>query len=479
LIMNTSNSKIFPVILSGGSGTRLWPLSRAHYPKQLQPLHTKLSLLQETVSRLTDDNFTQPLVVCNQEHRFIVAEHLKEIGIKPEAIVLEPIGRNTAPAAAVASIIISKQDPNAIILLMPSDHVITDTEAFKAAIKTALPAAIDGSFVTFGIQPTKAETGYGYIKKSNTAYDKKGCFKVDVFVEKPNLADAKTFIDEGDYYWNGGIFLFSASSFIAELERLSPKIIEACNLAVSKAKSDLDFHSLDKATFSACPSISIDYAVMEKSENVVVVPVDMGWNDVGSWDALWQLLDKDPNGNVISGDVILRKTKNSLVRSENTLVTAVGMENTIIVATDDAILVSNRSTAQDVNLIVEDIKSANRSEHLSHSKAYRPWGWFQTLETRDQFQLKIINLNPNSKISLQRHQQRAEHWVVVAGTATVTRGDDIIKLEKNESTYIPIGMVHRLENKTDDRLEIIEVQSGSYLGEDDIERFDDEYGRHN
>jgi mannose-1-phosphate guanylyltransferase/mannose-6-phosphate isomerase len=477
--MNTSNSKIFPVILSGGSGTRLWPLSRAHYPKQLQPLHTKLSLLQETVSRLTDDNFTQPLVVCNQEHRFIVAEHLKEIGIKPEATVLEPIGRNTAPAAAVASIIISKQDPNAIILLMPSDHVITDTEAFKAAIKTALPAAIDGSFVTFGIQPTKAETGYGYIKKSNTAYDKKGCFKVDVFVEKPSLADAKTFIDEGDYYWNGGIFLFSASSFIAELERLSPKIIEACNLAVSKAKSDLDFHRLDKATFSACPSISIDYAVMEKSENVVVVPVDMGWNDVGSWDALWQLLDKDPNGNVISGDVILRKTKNSLVRSENTLVTAVGMENTIIVATDDAILVSNRSTAQDVNLIVEDIKSANRSEHLSHSKAYRPWGWFQTLETRDQFQLKIINLNPNSKISLQRHQQRAEHWVVVAGTATVTRGDDIIKLEKNESTYIPIGMVHRLENKTDDRLEIIEVQSGSYLGEDDIERFDDEYGRHN
>jgi mannose-1-phosphate guanylyltransferase/mannose-6-phosphate isomerase len=476
--MYTSNAKIVPVILSGGSGTRLWPLSRAHYPKQLQPLHSKLSLLQETVSRLTDDNFTQPFVICNQEHRFIVAEHLKEIGIKPEAIVLEPIGRNTAPAAAVASIIIKKKDPDAIILLMPSDHVITNTEAFKAAIKTALPAAIDGSFVTFGIKPTKAETGYGYIKKSGTVSDQKGCFKVDIFVEKPNLVDAKAFIAEGGYYWNGGIFLFSASNFIAELEKLSPKIIETCNLAVSKAKSDLDFHRLDKASFSACPSISIDYAVMEKSENVVVVPVDMGWNDVGSWDALWQLLDKDTNGNVISGDVILRNTKNSLVRSENTLVTAVGMENTIIVATDDAILVSNRSTTQDVNLIVDDIKSANRSEHLSHSKAYRPWGWFQTLETRDQFQLKVINLNPNSKISLQRHQHRAEHWVVVAGTATVTRGDKIIKLEKNESTYIPIGMIHRLENKTDETLEIIEVQSGSYLGEDDIERFDDEYGRH-
>ncbi len=476
--MDTSNAKIVPVILSGGSGTRLWPLSRAHYPKQLQPLHSKLSLLQETVSRLTDDNFTQPLIICNQEHRFIVAEHLKEIGIKPEAIILEPIGRNTAPAAAVSSIIIRKKDPDAIILLMPSDHVIKNTKAFKAAIKTALPAAIDGSFVTFGIKPTRAETGYGYIKKSGAVSDQKGCFKVDVFVEKPNLADATKFMAEGGYYWNGGIFLFSASHFIKELERLSPKIIETCNLAVAETKSDLDFHRLDKASFSACPSISIDYAVMEKSENVVVVPVDMGWSDVGSWDALWQLLDKDSNGNVISGDVILRNTKNSLVRSENTLVTAVGMENTIIVATGDAILVSNRSTTQDVNLIVDDIKSANRSEHLSHSKAYRPWGWFQTLETRDQFQLKVINLNPNSKISLQRHQHRAEHWVVVAGTATVTRGDDIIELRKDESTYIPIGMVHRLENKTDETLEIIEVQSGSYLGEDDIERFEDEYGRH-
>ena len=476
--MNKSNAKIVPVILSGGSGTRLWPLSRAHYPKQLQPLHTKLSLLQETASRLTDDDFAQPLVICNQEHRFIVAEHLKEIGIKPEAIILEPLGRNTAPAATVASLVAQKHDPDAIILIMPSDHVINDTKALRTAIKAALPAAIDGSFVTFGIQPTKPETGYGYIKRSKEIIKREGCFEVDVFVEKPSLADAKTFISEGGYYWNGGIFLFAASKFISELERLSPDIVKSCDLAVSKAVSDLDFQRLDETAFAACPSISIDYAVMEKSQNVVVVPVNMGWSDVGSWDALWQLLDKDDNGNVVAGDVILKNTKNSLVRSESTLIAAVGIENIIIVATDDAILVSSKGSSQEVNLIVDNLKSANRSEHISHSKVYRPWGWFQTLETRDQFQLKVINLNPNSKISLQRHKYRAEHWVVVVGTATVTRGDEIIKLEKNESTYIPIGMVHRLENKTNEKLEIIEVQSGSYLREDDIERFDDEYGRH-
>ena len=476
--MNRFNGKIVPVILSGGSGTRLWPLSRAHYPKQLQSLHSELSLLQETASRLTDNNFTQPLIICNQEHRFIVAEHLREIGIKPKAIILEPIGRNTAPAAAVASIVIAKRDPDAIILLMPSDHVISDIITFKTAIKTALPAAIDGSFVTFGIKPTKAETGYGYIKKSAITPQQNGCFKIDAFVEKPNISDAKAFIDDGDYYWNSGIFLFSASKLITELEKLSPTVIKTCDMAVSKAKLDLDFHRLDEETFAACPAISIDYAVMEKSKDVVVVPVDMGWNDIGSWDALWQLLDKDHNGNVISGDVILRNTKNSLIRSENKLVTAVGIKNIIVIATDDAILVSSRGTAQDVSLIVDDIKSANRSEHLSHSKIYRPWGWFQTLENRDQFQLKVINLNPNSKISLQSHKHRAEHWVVVAGTATVTRGDDIIQLKQNESTYIPIGMAHRLENKTGKTLEIIEVQSGNYLGEDDIERLDDEYGRH-
>ncbi len=476
--MKNKNGKIVPVILSGGSGTRLWPLSRAHYPKQLQSLHSELSLLQETASRLTDNNFAKPLVICNEEHRFIVAQQLKEIDIIPEAIILEPVGRNTAPAAAVASITIAKQDPKAVILIMPSDHVIIDTIAFKAAIKKSIPAAVDGSFVTFGIQPTKAQTGFGYIKKSNITSHQKGCFKVDAFIEKPKLATAKVFLEDDNYYWNSGIFLFSVSKYIEELERCSPKIIKACKTAVSKAEKDLDFHRLDKESFNKSPSISIDYAIMEKSENIVVVPVKMGWNDVGSWDTLWQLLDKDKSGNVIIGDVISRNTKNSLIRSENTLVATVGLENTIVIATNDAILVANKDVAQDVNSIVEEIRSTNRLEHLSHSKVYRPWGWFQKLETRNQFQVKVISLNPNSKISLQRHKHRAEHWVVVAGTATITRGDDVIELEKNESTYIPIGVVHRLENKTDEIVEIIEVQSGDYLGEDDIERFDDEYGRH-
>lgn len=476
--MHKRNGKIVPVILSGGSGTRLWPVSRAHYPKQLQPIHSELSLLQETASRLTDNNFTKPLIVCNEEHRFTVAQQLKEIAISPEAIILEPIGRNTAPAATVASIIIAKQNPNAVILIMPSDHVISDLIAFKTAIEKSLPAAINGSFVTFGIQPTKAQTGFGYIKKSNMITNQKGCFEVDAFIEKPNLADAKAFLEDGNYYWNAGIFLFSASKFLQELEKQSPQIVNACKKAVSKAKKDLDFQRLDKKAFTESPSISIDYAVMEKSKNIVVVPVEMGWNDVGSWDALWQLLDKDNNGNVIKGDVIARDTRNSLIRSENSLVTTVGLENTIVIATEDAILVAKKEAAQDVNLIVDEIKINKRSEHLSHSKVYRPWGWFQILETSKQFQVKIINLNPKSKISLQRHKHRAEHWVVVTGTASITRGNDNLELEKNESTYIPIGVVHRLENKTDQIVEIIEVQSGDYLGEDDIERFDDEYGRH-
>ena len=476
--MGTSNGEIVPVILSGGSGTRLWPVSRAHYPKQLQSLHSELSLLQETAMRLTDNNFAQPLIICNHEHRFVVAEHLREINIKPEAVVLEPIGRNTAPAAVVASILANDDDPNAILLLMPSDHVINDINAFKTAINKALPAARSGSFVTFGIKPTKAETGYGYIKKSNESPYREGCFKVDAFIEKPNLNDAKKFISDGDYYWNSGIFLFSAKKLIEVLSTLSPEIIEACRMAVSKAKLDLDFIRLDEESFAACPSISIDYAVMEKSKNIAVVPSDLGWSDIGSWDAIWKLLEKDHNGNATFGDVITKYTKNSLIRSENILVTTVGLEDIVVIATEDAILVSNRHNTQDVNLIVSDLKTAKRKEHLLHSTVYRPWGWFQILETRDQFQLKVINLNPNSKISLQRHKHRAEHWVVVAGTATVTRGDDIIELKQNESTFIPIGMIHRIENKTSDLLEIIEVQSGSYLGEDDIERFDDDYGRH-
>jgi mannose-1-phosphate guanylyltransferase / mannose-6-phosphate isomerase len=472
-----TNSNIYPVILSGGTGTRLWPLSRTLYPKQLQPLHSELSLLQETASRLTGGKFANPLIICNQEHRFIVAEHLQEINIKPEAIVLEPVGRNTAPAAAIASLILAERDPEAMILLMPSDHVIRDDAAFKAAIDTALPAAKNGALVTFGIQPTSPETGYGYIKKSGALPGQENCFVVEAFVEKPDLATAESFVAEGGYFWNGGIFLFTVAKFMAELERLSPEIATACKDALAKAITDLDFHRLDEEAFAACPSNSIDYAVMEKSADVAVVPADMGWSDVGSWDALWEVLDKDADGNVTSGDVILKGTTNSLIRSEDKLVTAVGLKDTIIVATEDAILVSSKDEAQDVKLIVDELKAADRSEHISHAKVYRPWGWYQTLEMRDRFQVKIISLKPGAKISLQRHQHRAEHWVVVSGLATVTRGEDVIELEENQSTYIPIGMMHRLENRTDVDLQIIEVQSGDYLGEDDIERFDDQYGR--
>jgi mannose-1-phosphate guanylyltransferase / mannose-6-phosphate isomerase len=472
-----TNSNIYPVILSGGTGTRLWPLSRTLYPKQLQPLHSELSLLQETASRLTGGKFANPLIICNQEHRFIVAEHLQAIDISPEAIVLEPMGRNTAPAAAIASLILAERDPEAMILLMPSDHVITDDAAFKAAIDTALPAAKDGALVTFGIKPTSPETGYGYIKKSGALPGQENCFAVKAFVEKPDLATAENFLAEGGYFWNGGIFLFTVAKFMAELERLSPEIANACKDALAKAITDLDFHRLDEDAFAACPSDSIDYAVMEKSADVAVVPVDMGWSDVGSWDALWEVLDKDADGNVTSGDVILKSTTNSLIRSENKLVTAVGLKDTIVVATDDAILVSSKDEAQDVKLIVDELKAADRSEHILHAKVYRPWGWYQTLEMRDRFQVKIISLKPGAKISLQRHQHRAEHWVVVSGLATVTRGEDVIEMDVNQSTYIPIGMIHRLENRADVDLQIIEVQSGDYLGEDDIERFDDQYGR--
>ncbi|MBT4587816.1 MAG: mannose-1-phosphate guanylyltransferase/mannose-6-phosphate isomerase [Rhodospirillaceae bacterium] len=472
-----AKGNIYPVILSGGTGTRLWPLSRALYPKQLQPLHSELSLLQETASRLSGDQFAKPLIICNQEHRFIVAEHLQAIDIQPEAIVLEPIGRNTAPAAAVAAIILAEHDPEAVILLMPSDHVIRDSATFQAAIEAALPVAENGALVTFGIQPTSPETGYGYIKKSDAIADQPGCFAVEAFVEKPDLATAEIFLEEGSYFWNGGIFLFTVANFMAELERSSPEIAAACREAVQKSITDMDFHRLDEESFAACPSNSIDYAVMEKSENVAVVPVDMGWSDVGSWDALWQVLDKDGDGNVTSGDVILKGTSNSLIRSEDKLVTAVGLSDTIIVATEDAILVSSKEDAQDVKLIVDELKSQERLEHISHAKVYRPWGWYQTLERRDRFQVKVISLKPSAKISLQRHQQRAEHWVVVSGIATVTRGEEVIELEENQSTYIPIGMMHRLENLTKDELQIIEVQSGDYLGEDDIERFDDKYGR--
>ncbi len=458
-------------------GTRLWPLSRALYPKQLQALTSEFSLLQETATRLSGGPFDAPMIICNQDHRFIVAQHLQQISIAPQSIVLEPMGRNTAPAAAAAAILLAEQDPGTLMLLTPSDHIIKDADAFRDAIDKAAPAAADGAIVTFGISPDAPETGYGYIKRAEALDQLDGCFEVEAFIEKPDLETAKNFLGSGGYDWNGGIFLFSAQNFLDELEHLAPDVIGPCREAVEKAANDMDFVRLDEKAFSQCDSISIDYAVMERTQKATVVPVDMGWSDVGSWDALWQVSEKDTAGNAVAGDVQLKDVRNSYIRSESKLVTAIGIEDTVVVATDDAVLVTARSASQDVKAIVEALRSEGRDEHMTHTKVYRPWGWYQSLETGDRFQVKVICLNPGARISLQRHQKRAEHWVVVSGTATVTRDGDVLTLEENQSTYIPIGMKHRLENLEDTQMQIIEVQTGSYLGEDDIERFDDQYGR--
>lgn len=473
----TSRRHITPVILSGGMGTRLWPMSRTLYPKQLQPLTSEFSLLQETAARMEGEIFDAPMIICNQEHRFIVAQHLQQISIKPKNILLEPMGRNTAPAAAAAAILLAEIDPDALMLLTPSDHIIRDSEAFLAAVNKALPAAESGAIVTFGITPDAPETGYGYIKQAAQLDNLDGCFNVEAFVEKPDLETARSYLESGGYFWNGGIFLFSASSYLEELDLLAPGISESCRQALSQSADDLDFTRLDEKAFAACESISIDYAVMERTNKAAIVPVDMGWSDVGSWDALWQVSDKDSDGNAVKGDVKLLDVSNSYIRSDSKLVTAVGIEDAVIVATDDAVLVASRAASQDVKAIVDALKAEDRDEHMTHTRVYRPWGWYQTLEHGSNFQVKLICLNPGAKISLQSHQHRAEHWVVVSGKATVTRNEDLVILAENESTYIPIGMKHRLENREETPLQIVEVQTGDYLGEDDIERFDDQYGR--
>ena len=468
---------LYPVILSGGSGSRLWPLSRELHPKQLQSLYSNLTLLQETVIRITGERFAEPLIVCNEDHRFVVAENLKAIDIKPKSIVLEKEGRNTAPAAAIASLILMQQTEDPTLLLIPSDHVIQDEVAFKNSLHKAQKAANNGSIITLGISPTHPETAYGYIKKSKSIEGYSNCYQIESFIEKPSAAKAQEFLLNDEYYWNSGIFIFKASVFLSELKKFSPIIYDNCLASVTNSISDTDFHRLDYEYFNSCPSISIDYAVMEKTHKACVIPVDMKWSDVGSWDALWQLLDKDDNGNVLSGDVLVENTSNSLLRSEGKLITGIGLKNLIVVSTDDATLICNKDSAQDVKAIVNKLKSAERPEHVSHTMVYRPWGWYITKEKQNNFQIKVINLKPGAKISLQLHHKRAEHWVVVKGIATVTKGKEIFELKTNESTYIPIGTKHRLENKTKNELKLVEVQSGDYLEEDDIERFDDEYGR--
>lgn len=474
---STHNGKICPVILAGGSGTRLWPLSRALYPKQLLSLNSDQSMLQETVRRVTGEGFAAPMVICNEEHRFLVAEQLRELDVRPSAIVLEPVGRNTAPAAAVAALLLAEADADAVMLLLPSDHVIQRIAKFHAALEVGVSAARNGAFVTFGIPAASPETGYGYIHRGNALVDLGGCYEVDRFVEKPDAETARQYVEAGDYDWNSGIFMLPATGYLDELKRLKPKVLASCRKAVTGARKDLDFLRLGKAAFTDCESISIDYAVMEHTDKAAVVPVEMGWNDVGSWSALWDLGEKDEQGNVVSGDAILHGTRNSYVRADGTLAAVVGVEDLVVIAVDDAVLVAARDKAKDVTEIVNRLKREGRDEYAVHSRVYRPWGYYQRIDAGDRFQVKQIGVNPGAKLSLQMHHHRAEHWIVVSGTAKVTRGEETFLLEENQSTYIPIGVVHSLENPGKIPLRLIEVQSGAYLGEDDIVRLEDRYGR--
>jgi mannose-1-phosphate guanylyltransferase/mannose-6-phosphate isomerase len=468
---------ILPVIMAGGTGSRLWPLSRELYPKQFLTVTGELSMLQQTVARLTGIEHQAPLLICNEEHRFIAAEQLRLGGFSHSGIILEPVGRNTAPAIALAALQAlqnAQGDEDPILLVLAADHLIENTQEFQASVIKALPFARNGQLVTFGIVPTAAETGYGYIK----AGDPQGnAFTVEQFVEKPDLATARNYVASGDYYWNSGMFLFKASRYLEELKKYSPEILFACEKSMQVSTPDMDFVRVDKDAFQHCPDDSIDYAVMEKSSDVVVVPMDAGWSDVGSWSALWEVSEKDENNNVIKGDVIAVNSTNNYLHSDNKLIAVVGIDNLVVVETKDAILVANKDQVQDVKSIVNQLKKLGRTEHHIHREVYRPWGKYDSLDFGDRDQVKRITVKPGAKLSIQMHHHRAEHWIVVSGTAKVTNGDQTFLLTENQSTYIPIGVVHALENPGKVSLELIEVQSGSYLGEDDIVRFEDRYGR--
>ena len=473
---------LIPVILSGGAGTRLWPLSRELYPKQLLALTGQRTMIQQTALRLDGLSASAPVVVCNEAHRFLVAEQMREVGVSPQALVLEPVGRNTAPAIALAAHAALRsagleQSVDPLLLVLPADHVIRDVPAFHKAVRAALGAASTGKLVTFGIVPTAPETGYGYIQRGAAEGSARELFRIAGFVEKPDADRAQQFLASGEYYWNSGMFLFGARRYLEELERLAPEMADAVSAAFGSAKTDLDFMRVDRERFEACPADSIDYAVMENTRDAVVVPLAAGWSDVGSWAALHEASSADARGNVARGDVIVEDSSGCYLYSESRLVAAVGLSDHVVVETKDAVLVAPKGRVQDVKKLVFRLKEGGRYEHSLHREVFRPWGSYDSIENGPRFQVKRLKIKPGATLSLQLHHHRAEHWIVVSGTARITRGDEVFLLEENQSTYIPIGMRHRIENPGMIPLHIIEVQSGSYLGEDDIVRLEDLYGR--
>ena len=471
---------LLPIIMAGGNGSRLWPLSRELFPKQFLTLDGELTMLQTTIRRLRGLAAENPVVICNDEHRFLVAEQLRAINKLANNIILEPAGRNTAPAIALAALTALQTAPEGsdpLLLVLAADHVIRDETAFTAAVQSACAYAEAGKLVTFGIVPTSAETGYGYIKRGVATGETQAAYTVAQFVEKPDQSTAEHYLESGDYYWNSGMFLFRASRYLAELQQFRPDIYAACVEAVGTVNADLDFVRVNKAAFLSCPSDSIDYAVMERTADAVVVPMSAGWSDVGSWSSLWDISEKDINGNVSHGDVLQHNSQNNYVFAESSLVTTVGVQDLVIVQTKDAVLVADKHQVQDVKKIVESLKAAGRTEHHIHREVYRPWGKYDSIDNGERYQVKRITVKPGEKLSIQMHHHRAEHWIVVSGTASVTNGDSVQLVTENQSVYIPVGQIHALENPGKIMLEMIEVQSGSYLGEDDIVRFEDRYGR--